>query len=975
MAAFRDINDPIEVAQRGGFNLPEHLQRDNFPGKTIPEWLEIIRPLVAQNTPELQSVAWKDNQPLNAALQYHQPSSGGALMGGNQVAPRPILPHPNQVAPRPVLPHPNQAQLLADAIDKTNAKRQAFQQQGGNSRYLAAKDKVALAKRIMGPHPSLSGVSPPPKPPPNERPFPAAQTVGRHRGMDRQSVEQSPLLPDDLWKSPEILPAALGPQPARLANENPPTILPKPEGIQLSSGMSREEAVPYPSIPMSAETVPNQSVDINVPMAEFEAAIAAQSDAPVAPILPRADTTDAPAATDTAQVATILPPADGTVAATDADTVELAQAHRQAQANAVALNKKLSGESTAPAPEAVPVAAVETAAIEPAAATTFHEDHYEALQEGQSGEPADVPSIDETPDADQFLGSQMARRLRPYIKGAGIDSTSVVAKTDPSADPKTATVVGTASTKRATAPLQKAINEELARLKASTVKDPDSTMPFWNWLSDLSAGMRAAAKAGDSGMGALAAGFDNVRKGAKERAATALAGRTAAIKNISELAGAMEDLASITGAGDFSGFGSAAGQFFKTPNLPRSGPVTKTMSTNAGLNLDLVRNDYTYTTDKQNNVTVKTIKRDTLENTRGWELDPETKLPKGKPITFVKGSEKYNNAIKDGTHTFTDPDDIETIANDKEMKAILGKNYDAWKNKGSIIFVTKNAGVYKSLRIQNLPPGKWVNMYNRETNLTTMVDSSYPADVKQAQENGYNTIIKYQANTPTRGRASVLRTSNSAAKQSMALVDKLVAEEDRRRAAGEVPLFGAVGGVVRTYQNFTELASDIGRSLPIVRWMGRSAAQHDYNFGMTPEAQDNFDVMAAKLPIFKTMLVYALAKARKQDNSRLNQHDVALARKDIDKLGVLTSSRQIREGLLAVKTQFQGVIDRNTEELDLIVGTKPPPKQKPKGANYDAVVQQLKQAKADNHPNLETFMKRTNEIYGDGTAERILGPK
>ena len=567
----------------------------------------------------------------------------------------------------------------------------------------------------------------------------------------------------------------------------------------------------------------------------------------------------------------------------------------------------------------------------------------------------------------------------PYIKPVTIEpelvSVKPVPKNAPNAEPENAVVVGTPSTKKATAPLQKAINTELARLKASTTTyDKDSTMPFWNWLADFSAGMRAAAKGGDQSIGAIAAGFENVRKGAKERAATTLASRTAAIKNISELAGAAEDLASITGAGNFDGFGSAAGQFFKTPNLPRSGPVTKQMSENTNLTLDFNHNDYTYKTDKNNNVDLKRMQRGVLENVPGWKLDGNG-LPTGKPVTFVRGSEKYNDAVLNGTHTFTKPDEIETVATDSEMKAILGNNYEAWKNKGAIIFLKKRAGVHKGLRIKNLPPGKWVNLFNGELNRAQLVDASIAGSVETAMENGFNVRMDIQSTAPPRNRASVLRTSNTASRQSMALVDRLVAEDDRRRAAGEVPLFGAIGGVKRTYQNFTALASDIGRSLPIISWMGQSAAQNDYHFGMTEDVQDTFDKWAAQLPIFKTMLVYALAKARKVDNSRLNQHDVALARKDIDKLGVLTSSRQIREGLLAVKTQFQNVIDTNTEELNRIVGTKPVPKLKAEGANYDAVVQQLKQAKENNHPNLETFIKRTNEMYGDGTAERILGPE
>ena len=592
-------------------------------------------------------------------------------------------------------------------------------------------------------------------------------------------------------------------------------------------------------------------------------------------------------------------------------------------------------------------------------------------------EPEPVSELTDTKKADEFLGRKMAYGLKPYVQSAYrnriLDIENPESNTAPNADPKNAVVVGIPSTKKATAPLQKAINTELARLKASTTTyDKDSTMPFWNWLADFSAGMRAAAKGGDQSIGAIAAGFDNVRTGAKERAATKLASRTAAIKNISELAGAAEDLASITGAGNFSGFGTAAGQFFKTAGLPRSGPITQAMVNNTNLNLDLVRKDYTYKTDKQNNVDIKSHERGTLENAPGWELDKDG-LPKGKPITFVKGSKKYNDAVLNGTHTFTPPDEIETVATDSELRKILGNNYDAWKNKGAIIFLKKRAGRHTGLRIKNLPPGKWVNLYNGELNRAQLVDASIAGSVETAMENGFNVRMDIQSTAPPRSRASVLRTSNTAAQQSMALVDKLVAEDDRRRAAGEVPLFGAIGGIKRTYQNFTELASDIGRSLPIISWMGQSAAQNDYNYGMTEDVQDTFDKWAAQLPIFKTMLVYALAKARKVDNSRLNQHDVALARKDIDKLGVLTSSRQIREGLLAVKTQFQNVVDTNTEELNRIVGTKPLPELKAEGPDYEEVVRQLKEAKANNHPNLKTFIKRTDDMYGAGTANRALG--
>ena len=463
-----------------------------------------------------------------------------------------------------------------------------------------------------------------------------------------------------------------------------------------------------------------------------------------------------------------------------------------------------------------------------------------------------------------------------------------------------------------------------------------------------------------------------MRKGAKERAALEIASRTASIKNISELAGAVDDLASITGAGNFGGYGTASGQFFKTPNLPRSGVVSQQMSTNANLNLDLVRNSYTFKTDKQNNVTVHRQELGQLEQVRGWKLD-DNGLPTGKPKIFTKGSSEYNAALE--THTFTEPDEIEVLANDAEMQQILGNNYQKFADKGSLVFVTEKAGQrVGGVRIENLPPGKWINLFNQETMRNRMVDASIAGEVERAKEDGFSVRMNFQADTPPRSRTSMLRGANVAARQSIDLVDRLVAEDDRRRIAGEVPLFGAIGGLKRTYQNFTQLASDVGRALPMISFMGRDATS-DYMLGMTPEARGNFDTMAAQFPIFKTMLVYALAKARKQDNSRLNQFDVAQARTDIDKLGKLTSSRDIRAGLLAVKTQFQNVIDRNDEELQRIVGPEQSPKfRKREGSEYENIVKQLKEFKAKNDPNMEVYKQRFNGMYGPGAfeAERAL---
>lgn len=615
-------------------------------------------------------------------------------------------------------------------------------------------------------------------------------------------------------------------------------------------------------------------------------------------------------------------------------------------------------------PPAVPITPVSTAEILPAPGAD------PAAAKAERG----IVGPLSTPEAQKFLGTQTAQRLKPYIPGPEIKPEKTKVELLPAPDPKAPnaqpSVAVPAVTKKneILAPIQKTINAELKKLQVED--DPDSTLPFWNWLSDFSAGLRAAGKSGDQTVGAIAAGFANVRKGAKERAALAAAARTASIKNISELAGAAEDLASITGLGNFGGYGTAAGQFFKTPNLPRSGIVNEQMNKNTNLNLDLVRNSYTYKTDKQNNVTVHQQKLGELTQITGWRLDPKTGLPTGKPEIFTKGSPKYNKALE--THTFTEPDEVETLATDADMRALLGANYEKFKEKNSLIFVTRKAGRPKGIRIQNLPPGKWINLFNQETMTSRMVDSSIAGEVDQAMKDGYTVRMNFQADTPPRSRTSMLRGANTAAEQSIALVDKLVAEDDRRRVAGEVPLFGAIGGLKRTYQNFSELASDVGRSLPIISFMGRDATS-DYMLGMTAEAQSSFDTMAAQLPIFKTMLVYSLAKARKQDNSRLNQFDVAQARKDIDKLGALTSSRDIRAGLLAVRTQFQDVISRNNKELQRIIGVdQGPDTRKPEGAEYESIVKQLKEFKAKDDPNMEVYIQRFKEMYPTVDIEEVL---
>jgi hypothetical protein len=621
------------------------------------------------------------------------------------------------------------------------------------------------------------------------------------------------------------------------------------------------------------------------------------------------------------------------------------------------------GERVTPeAPPAVPITPVSTDGILPAPGV------------GPTKAAAGIVDPISTAKAEELLGAQTAQRIKPYIRGPEIKPEKTKVDLLPAPNPKAPNaqpnVAVPAVTKKnqVLAPIQKTINAELKKLQVES--DPDSTMPFWNWLSDFSAGLRAAGKSGDQTVGAIAAGFANVRKGAKERAALAAAARTASIKNISELAGAAEDLASITGVGNFGGYGTAAGQFFKTPNLPRSGVVNEQMSKNTNLNLDLVRNSYTYKTDKQNNVTVHQQKLGELTQINGWRLDPKTGLPTGKPEIFTKGSPEYNKALE--THTFTEPDEVETLATDADMKKLLGQNYERFKEKNSLIFVTRKAGQPKGIRIQNLPPGKWINLFNQETMTSRMVDSSIAGEVDQAMADGYTVRMNFQADTPPRSRTSMLRGANTAAEQSIALVDKLITEDDRRRAAGEVPLFGAIGGLKRTYQNFSELASDIGRSLPIISFMGRDATS-DYMLGMTPEAQDNFDTMAAQLPIFKTMLVYSLAKARKQDNSRLNQFDVAQARKDIDKLGALTSSRDIRAGLLAVRTQFRDVISRNSKELQRIIGVdQGPDTRKPEGPEYESIVKQLKAFKAKDDRNMEVYIRRFKEMYPTVDIEEVL---
>ena len=91
----------------------------------------------------------------------------------------------------------------------------------------------------------------------------------------------------------------------------------------------------------------------------------------------------------------------------------------------------------------------------------------------------------------------------------------------------------------------------------------------------------------------------------------------------------------------------------------------------------MVRNSYTYKTDKQNNVTVHRQELGIPEQINGWKLDSKTGLPTGKPEIFTKGSPKYKAALE--THTFTEPDEVETLATDADMKKLLGQNYERFK--------------------------------------------------------------------------------------------------------------------------------------------------------------------------------------------------------------------------------------------------------------------------------------------------------
>ena len=509
--------------------------------------------------------------------------------------------------------------------------------------------------------------------------------------------------------------------------------------------------------------------------------------------------------------------------------------------------------------------------------------------------------------ADSMSASNILRKAEAEAEA---EARPVSVTVTPDADRGGAVPVATTIQNPLIRNLDKQIRTSLARL--NTKADPKSSKPFFDWLGDFSAGLRAAGKSGDQGLGAIATGFEVARKGQQQRTALAAASQTAAIENIEKLGKTIDELGGLGGS-NFGGWGSAASQYFKTAGLARSGVVTDEMLKNIGQTPGHGK-FHRYTTDKQGNVQIKTSDKDIPKQILGWELD-ENGNHTGKKKNYVVGSEEYNKAVLDPETkiSFNDPEEIESFPTEAEARKILGKNYDLFAGRGAVLSVRKKGGNITGVSIKNAPKGTWISLLDENNNFR-MVDSSIPGAVERAKADGFTRNVNISLTGIPRTVEARLRSSTAHSERAIKTIDMLLEENLKRVRAGQAPLFGTTATVKRFFQNLGALSRDIGRQVPGLRSV-MEEMNGDYEFNMTEGARDSFDRLAASMPVHKIVLVYSFAKAMKKGQDKINNKDVEIARRAL-KDNFLQGAETTEAGMIAFKQKFLDIIADNNAEIE-----------------------------------------------------------
>ena len=568
---------------------------------------------------------------------------------------------------------------------------------------------------------------------------------------------------------------------------------------------------------------------------------------------------------------------------------------------------------------AQPVSAEPELEAQPVSAETIEPELEAVSAETIEPEPEPQPVSAETEF--EFMPNLLTDAEKPNFEASLNEGKPVLSSVKPSRDGSevvpTTKPVPLAKTGNKTLDLvDKQMHTELARLVEKPPKD--STMPFWNWLADFSAGMRAAAKGGDQTFGAIAAGFENVRKGAKERTATKLAQRKITIENIKDLGEVREDIAAADALGNVGASATAKyatwlspGQTVGPNGIAPQGYVT-------ALGYSPWKTTISYSTNKAGQVIETVHTRDLTKDkkVRFWKRGAD-KLPNPKNYKDISPSDKqFGTFTKSPEWTSISPGETSRILTPAEIRnhPQLSKNKKALNrilDSGALIKVQMNEnGTEKEWAIVNPPDARLVPYYSRRLKYVVTLDEKNPEDLAKIKTHKLTKLTELKGELgPTAYQEALEKVKWG--QQGIDMINQIrsIAGED-----GGKEILGSIARLKRKGQNALEFIKVLGKSFLPLDGLASEITQ-DFS---APDSDPNvemwwYDPTLDAADILHNSLVYKYAKLLK--GSRLNTDDINNAKTTLGAKGWFNTNLTMLSRLKAIEPLFKSSVDASTQSL------------------------------------------------------------
>lgn len=540
--------------------------------------------------------------------------------------------------------------------------------------------------------------------------------------------------------------------------------------------------------------------------------------------------------------------------------------------------------------------------------------------------------------------------------------------------------------------LDKKIQTSLAGL--NTKADPESSKPFFDWLGDFSAGLRAAGKSGDQGLGAIATGFEAARAGRKQRIETQVAAEKISIENIKNLGEIREDI--IT-ADRLGAPGSSAQALYGAyvgpgePVLGANGIIPRAYMNRLGYDQ---RTTGTYSTTKAGRVVQQFHTQDPTKDKkiRFYPINSKDKLPTREGSVLISPSNpKFREYTQNPDFTQIGPSEITEVLTDEQLANYFKGNPAYLKrlqDAGATVRVTKNEdGTTKSVDILNTTQQKLQGYYNQNSGTFQVGDPNNPRH--RAKILAGNLVpVTIQMDQIGKSSSVQLRNEINSAAQGIEIINKL--KELRARGNGDA-ILGSIATAKRAGANFLDIVTQAGSEFLPFYTFGQQL-EFDINNDLIDSnvvAWLNRDLSEAK--VLETSLIYKYAKVLK-GTGRLNSDDIRRASDALGKRGFLKSDVDIFARYDAILPFFRTTIEDKTAQLKTVrQAEKSLEFPSAEGTSLGGVSEKAKILSTDlkdnekfssnpnanqinrllNNPTAEE-KRQFNDFFGPGTAEIVL---